>query len=111
MKKEDIIKIAEPLISEGILEGQSDYDIAYNIAKMIIEQKKANPVENRVSQPSELLLCPFCGAECKIEQRTFGDSNIYYYRIECNGVNNHSLDCWDDTEEEAKETWNKRASP
>jgi len=65
----------------------------------------------RLSQPSELLLCPFCGAECKIEQRTFGDSNIYYYRIECNGVNNHSLDCWDDTEEEAKETWNKRASP
>ena len=47
MKKEDIIKIAEPLISEGILEGQSDYDIAYNIARMIIEQKKANPVENR----------------------------------------------------------------
>ena len=48
MKKEDIIKLAEPLINEGIKEGQSDYDIAYNIAKIIIDQEKANPVENRV---------------------------------------------------------------
>ena len=88
-----------------------DNEAATDMSRRLWEilQIAANLVEAQVIPQGKFLPCPFCGAECKIEQRIFGDSNIYYYRIECNGVNNHSLDCWDDTEEEAKETWNKQA--
>ena len=50
--------------------------------------------------------CPFCGSKCKIE--LYGNYKSEFYRVSCNGEDQHSLDFWDDTEKEAIETWNKR---
>jgi hypothetical protein len=53
-------------------------------------------------------LCPFCGYPCEMDTTTFGDSMIIYYRIRCIGPKSHSLDQWNDTPEEAVESWNER---
>ena len=64
---------------------------------------------NHCGQPlNDLLACPFCGANARITSTTFGDSMTEYYRAECD--NGDALDYWDDTEDEARQTWNKRAN-
>lgn len=52
--------------------------------------------------------CPFCGAHTEIVSTTFGDNPCEYYRVQCLGSKQHSLDQWDDTEFEAVDTWNER---
>jgi len=52
--------------------------------------------------------CPFCGSECNIENTTFGDSMFKYYRVRCTGEDEHAIDSWQDTPEEAIKFWNKR---
>ena len=54
------------------------------------------------------LPCPFCGGHATIETITFGDSTKLYFRVQCESNTYHSLDCWEDTEEEAIATWNER---
>jgi hypothetical protein len=54
-----------------------------------------------------ILNCPFCGSKCIMKNTTFGDDLTEYYRIECID-NNHTLDCWLPTEQEAKNIWNER---
>lgn len=57
----------------------------------------------------ELKSCPFCGAYAAFEYwNTQSDKHILV-RAKCIGRHEHSLDHWDDTEEEAIETWNERA--
>ncbi|MGD9697528.1 hypothetical protein [Acinetobacter sp.] len=61
---------------------------------------------NKETEKCDLLCCPFCGATAKMTSTTFGDSMKEYYRVECE--NGDALDCWDDTENEARQTWNRR---
>ena len=57
----------------------------------------------------ELKRCPFCGTEAAFEYwNTESDKHILV-RVKCVGDVEHALDRWDDTEEEAIETWNERA--
>jgi len=66
------------------------------------EDNGTQGVERGVIKP-----CPFCRASAETTTMTFGDSMTEYYRVECE--EGDALDCWDDTEEEAIATWNKRA--
>ena len=50
--------------------------------------------------------CPFCGSRAEVQDWYCGDSKIPYYRVRCE--NDHSLDRWDDTPEEAIDAWNQR---
>ena len=56
----------------------------------------------------QILNCPFCGALCEIESKTFGDSMKDYFRVGCKSHYNHSLDSWQDTSQMAINEWNLR---
>lgn len=58
--------------------------------------------------PTLIKSCPFCGSQARVVPRTFGDSCRSYYRVQCSSNGYHSLDCWDDSEVEAIQTWNER---
>ena len=68
---------------------------------------KSNRLEKLVSQPSELLPCPFCGnkAECSNKFDEFYAKSMVYA---------HCTNCWcktyNGTKDEVKNLWNKRAS-
>jgi hypothetical protein len=82
------------------------------------EAMKANPVENRVSQPSELLPCPFCGSKGEIIKNGFpprnrdrhpscSNENCIAHVEEQDEQGGTNVDFY--TDEEAKALWNKRA--
>lgn len=57
----------------------------------------------------KILECPFCKADCEVVSMEFGDCHpVENYRVQCLGVFKHCLDCWDDSPEEAINTWNDR---
>ena len=55
---------------------------------------------------SVILPCPFCGSECSVEGIEFGDNPTTYYRVTCK--EEHSLDWWSDTQQDAVDVWNQR---
>lgn len=52
--------------------------------------------------------CPFCGAKSKIQDRTFGDNPNTFYRVICEGEDNHTLDSWLPDMDDAIDVWNRR---
>jgi hypothetical protein len=54
----------------------------------------------------ELKVCPFCGGNAKIEEWQPGDRSKVVFRVNC--VNDHSLDWWTETPDEAILIWNIR---
>lgn len=58
--------------------------------------------------PPSIKSCPFCGARAEVTSLEFGDYQTIYFRVQCSSNSYHSLDCWDDSEIEAIQTWNER---
>ena len=57
----------------------------------------------------EIKTCPFCGADCHIEQYINMEGILAEdYRVECDGPDGHALDWGCESEEEAVAVWNKR---
>lgn len=54
------------------------------------------------------LNCPFCGAKSKIKDTTFGDNPNTFYRVICEGEEQHTLDAWLSDMDDAIDVWNKR---
>ena len=73
---------------------------------------KVNPVELQVSQPSELLPCPFCGNTPRLEEQKSRRGIKAEIKIRCAlllcGINPETRYC--ETKETAIKIWNKRAS-
>lgn len=61
----------------------------------------------QVTNMNNIKNCPFCGNVCEI----YYSKELNAYRVECSFDSYHKLDCWDDTEKEAIERWNKRYQP
>ncbi len=67
---------------------------------------KSAPTESPISQPSELLPCPFCGGESNgFHRRKNGEDAYMVSCLNC-GIDTPKLK----TQELARELWNKRAS-
>jgi hypothetical protein len=73
-------------------------------------EKAKNPDEpsGSESELNELVMkpCPFCGRKAELKDRTFGDSETEYYRVECE---RHTLDHWEEFPNVAIDIWNRRA--
>ena len=74
----------------------------------VADRIEQNSHKHGVSGKRPILNCPFCGADCEVESKTFGDSITNYFRVACKSEHNHSLDSWQDTIQMAINDWNLR---
>lgn len=53
------------------------------------------------------LNCPFCGSNSKVQDSTFGDNPNTFYRVVCEGEEQHTLDSWLPDMDDAIDVWNR----